>query len=582
MRAALAVMLAAAALPAAALGGCGSSSSTGTSASPATVTPATAPLYIDAVVRPEGSLKASATSTARTLTGRQHPFEGLLKLLAGPTGHAPSYAKEVQPWLGPHAGVYLSGVGLSHVQGVIGEALKKALAEGLAGVEGALLGQGGLPALADLASASAHRSVGSSVVQGAVVLDTTDVATARSFLEAQAHAAGAHTSTYRGVTYQVAPDGVAEGIVHRFAVIGSEAGLKGVIDTAAGGPALAQAAGYAKLVSTAAPEALANVYLSAEGLARSIAASGGPSTHGAGAESILPLVEGLLGKPGQVYLSVIPGARTVALDFDTLPPTSASASSSESNAGSSTTGAQVLRGLPGGAWLAIGFGDLGRTLGNAQGVRALVSLASGVSLGTISLGAALAPLSSPALNVQSDLLSWAGAAGVYVSGSSVLSLQAALLITSKDPTRSRAAVAKIEQAYREAGGQTAPTSVPGAETASTIKLPSFPLTLTMAYGQGKFAIGIGSASVQEALNPQSTLAGTAGYNAAASALGQGIQPSAVVEFHTLSGLLESLGLNQAPGVSGFASAIAPINTLAVGGGESLPGGVKRARLVLGL
>jgi hypothetical protein len=569
-----------------ALAGCGSSSSPGTSASPATVTPASTPLFLDAVVRPEGSLKTNATSAASTLTGRPKPFEGLLKLLAGPTGKTPNYSKEVEPWLGPHAGIFLSAVDLARAQGLLGgELLKKALSEGLTGVEAALLGQGGLSA-----------ALNSSGAQGALVLNTTNVNTARSFLEAQAHSAGAHSESYRGVTYQVSPNGVAEGIVHRFAVIGSEAGLKSVIDTAAGGPSLAAAAPYTKLTSTAEPGALANAYFSSEELGRSAKAAGG----GEAGSSILPLVEGLLGNPGQLYLSVIPSASAVALDFDTLPPTSstsstsgsssaAGASSSPSNESSgsatagSTTGAQVLRGLPGSAWLAIGFGDLGKTFGgNTQGLHALASLVSGVSLGSISFGAAFAPLSSHALDVQRDLLSWMGATGVYVSGSSVLSLQAAVVIDSKNPARSREAVAELAQAYREAGGQTSSTSVPGTETAVTVKLPNFPLTLTLAYGQGKFVAGIGPSSVQEALNPQSTLAGTSSYNAAASALGQGIQPSALVEVHTLSGLIESLGLGQTPGFSGFASAIAPLSTIAVGGGESLPGGVTRARVVLGL
>jgi hypothetical protein len=412
-------------------------------------------------------------------------------------------------------------------------------------------------------------------------------------LEAHAHSAGAHTTSYRGVTYQVAPDGVAEGVVHRFAVIGSEAGLKSVIDTASGGPALAQAAGYAKLVSTAetSPPALANVYFSSEELARAAATgSGGVTGSGGSAESILPLVESLLGDPGQLYLSVVPSASTVALNLDTLPPAAPSAHPSSSGAGAgsasasagTSTGAQVLSGLPGNAWLAIGFGDLGKTLGGAHGLHALAALASGVSIGSISLGTVLAPLSSHALDVQSELLSWMGATGVYVSGSSVLDLHAAVVITSTNPTRSRAAVAKLAQAYREAGGQTSPTSVPGTETAVAVKLPDFPLTLTMAYGRGKFVVGVGATSVQEALSPQSTLAGTPSYDAAASALGQGVKPSALVEFHTLSGLLESLGLNQAPGFSGFSSAIAPLGDLAVGGGESLPGGVKRARVVIGL
>ncbi len=569
-------LVSAVALLAIALGGCGSSSPSGTSASPATVTPASAPLYIEAVVQPEGSLKTNATATATALTGRQHPFEGLLKLLAGPTGKAPNYAKEVQPWLGPHAGAFLSSISLARAQGLLGvETLKKLLSEGFGGLEAALLGQGGL-----------QTALSASSGQSALVLDTTDVAKAKSFLEGQAHSAGSHTTSYRGVTYQVSPDGVAEGIVHKFAVIGSEAGFKSVIETAAGGPSLAQASAYSKLVSTAEHGALANAYLSPEGLTHALRSSGG---GGAGvAASILPLLEGLAGNPGQLYLSLIPSANAVAVDLDTLPPTSStasggSASNSPHEEALGESGAQVLRGLPGNSWLAVGIGDLGSALGHStHGFGAFASLGSALNIGGIDFGTLLAPLSSRSLNLQQDLLSWAGATGIYVSGSSVLELHAALVITSKNPVSSRAAVAKLAQAYREAGGQTSPTSVAGMETAVTVRLPSFPLQLTLAAGEGKFVAGLGSASIEEALHPQSTLGSAPAYGAATSTLGGGIQPSALIEVHTLSGLLESLGLNQAPGFLSVASAIAPLGTVTAGGGESLPDGVKRARLVIGL
>ena len=212
----------------------------------------------------------------------------------------------------------------------------------------------------------------------------------------------------------------------------------------------------------------------------------------------------------------------------------------------------------------------------------LASLGSALNIGGIDFGTLLAPLSSHSLNLQRDLFSWAGATGLYVSGSSVLELRAALVITSKNPASSRAAVAKLAQAYREAGGQTSPTSVPGTETAVTVKLPSFPLQLTLAAGQGKFVAGLGSASIEEALHPQSTLGSAPSYSTATSTLGGGIQPSALIEVHTLSGLLESLGLNQAPGFSSLASAIAPLGTVTAGGGQSLSDGVKRARVVIGL
>jgi hypothetical protein len=558
--------LAATAIALLALSSCGSSSPSGTSASPATVVPASAPLYIDAVVQPTGALKSDALTAGRHLTGRSDPFTGLLELLQGPSGKTPSYASEVKPWLGPEGGVFLSSIGAgggqatsSAAQGLLQEALAKALSEGLSGAEAALLGSEGLPHL-----------LGQSTIQGALVLDTTDPDKARSFLEAQAHSAGAHSESYQGVSYQVAPDGIAEGIVHRFAVIGSEAGLKSVIETAAGGASLAHASAYSTLASTAEAGRLANVYLESEALSRSAKGSDD-------AASLLAVLRGLLGQSRQIYASLIPSASSVALDVDTL------SSGGSAGGGSGTSGAQVLRGLPGSAWLAIGVGDLGKDLGGgSQGLSALAKLASTIKIGSFGIAKVFAPLSSPAIDVQRDLLSWMGATGIYVSGSSILNLQAAVVIDSKNPALSRAAVAKLASAYREAGAETSSTSIPGTETAITVKLPDFPLALTIADGQGKLILGLGTSSIEEALSPQSTLAGGALYSSAASALGQGIQPSAAIEFHTLDGLIESLGLNQAPGFSGIASALAPLSSLAAGGGESLSDGVKRARVVLGL
>lgn len=558
---ALAAVLAAALLAS----GCGSSSTSGTSASPASVVPAGAPLYLDAVVQPTGSLETETLAAGRRLTGRSNPFTGLVQLLQGPTGHAPDYAHEVKPWLGSEAGVFLSSVEAAGsrvaslaVQSLLRGALTKALSEGFTGAESALLGSEGLTHL-----------LGQSTLQGALVLDTSDVAKARSFLQAQAHSVQAHPVTYRGVTFEVATGGIAEGVVKSFAVIGTEAGVKGVIDTAVGGASLAHAAAYSKLHDSAEPGRIANAYLDTQALSASIGHSG---------ESPLGLFQGVLGPVGQAYVSAIPTASSVTLDLDTLP-----AAGSGSGEPSGTTGAQVLSGLPGGAWLAIGIGDLDKELGNnSQGLSLLANLASTFKLGTIGLGAMFAPLHSHSLNVSRDLLSWMGPTGVYAAGSNVLSLQAAVVITSKDPARSRAAVSKLAQAYREAGGQVENTSIPGTDAAVLVKLPNFPLALTIADGQGKFVLGLGQASVQEALSPQSTLAGSALYANAEKALGSGIKPSVAIEFHTLSSLIESLGLAQTPGFSGIASALQPLSNLSAGGGQTLSGGVKRARLVLAL
>jgi hypothetical protein len=546
-----------------ALSGCGSSPS-GTSASPASVVPATAPLYIDAVVQPSGTLKTNAQSVGQKLTGRSQPFTGLLALLGGPAGKTPDYAHEVKPWLGPEAGVFLSPSAAggtrsaaAAAQQLLQEALAKALGEGLAGAEGALLGSAGLPRLL-----SQHQ------VAGALVLDTSDVDKARSFLDGQAHAAGAHAVTYRGVTFQVAPSGIAEGIVHRFAVIGSEAGLQGVIDTAAGSSALAHASAYTKLTASAGAGRLANVYLDPQALAGAARAS-------ATGSSLLGLLRGLLGAGGQLYASLIPSPTSLTLDVDALP-------GAQSGSAPGPTGAQVLSNLPGTAWLAVGLGDLGHTLGGGtQGLRTLGGLLATIKIGSFSIAKLFAPLSSPSIDLQRDLLSWMGATGVYVAGANLLNLQAAVIVESKDPARSRAAVDKLAQAYRAAGAAVSSTSIPGADAAITVKVSEFPLPLTIADGQNKFVVGLGQSSIEEALSPQSTLAGSALYSSATSALG-GVQPSAAIEFATLSGLIESLGLNQAPGFSNIAAALGKLNSLYAGTGQSLEGGVKRARVVLGL
>ncbi len=69
-----------------------------------------------------------------------------------------------------------------------------------------------------------------------------------------------------------------------------------------------------------------------------------------------------------------------------------------------------------------------------------------------------------------------------------------------------------------------------------------------ANGQTKFVIGLGEASVTAALHPTSTLSAPRVASAAAT-LGEGIQPSLIVDFPTLLSLLEGVGLSEDPTIS---------------------------------
>jgi hypothetical protein len=525
------------------LAGCGSSSTP--PPDPATVVPASAPLYIGAVVQPSGALKSDTEADAHELTHSGEPFSGLLKLLS-PSGHPIDYASEVKPWLGANAGAFLTSIDAAKATSALAGTLSEVLTSGNV----AALGEGALSGL-----------LSGRYAQGAVVLDTTNVSKAQSFLQARASEAGAHATSYKGVSYYAAADGNAEGVVGEFAVIGSEAALKSVIETEQAGAtsSITHAAGYSKLASTAEAGALAHLYL------RSAALSS---------------LDGLLAGTEQAYISLLPEAHPIALDVDSIPSPQA-----KEGAGvlPSASTAQVVGALPGGSWLAAGVSNVNATFGSEpKALRTLAGLLAKVQIGNYSLEGALAPLTSPSVELNSDLLSWMSSAGVFASGSGLLNLQAGLVATSTDPTRSREAVAKLAAAYTKAGAEATPTTIPGAEEAVTVRIPNFPVVVAIGASNDKFAIGAGPASVQEALNPSTTLSTSPAYQTAATTLGHGLKPSLLVEFPTLVTLIETLGLTQTGAISGVLPYLQSLSTLTAGGGESLGNGVTRTRVVLGL
>ena len=220
-----------------ALGGCGSGGSSGTDADPAGAIPAAAAVYAGATVRPSGAQKTAAQDVGRSLTRQSDPYVRLTALLQTPGSPHLDFEHDVAPWIGEHAGVFLSSLDAS----------------------GSLL----TPLAQDLlhgSSASAYPFT-SAGTDGAIVLDTSDESKAQSFLNSQAAHAGAHAASYRGVSYQVSADGLAFGIVERFAVIGSEAELHSVIDTTLGAASLLHESGYSKLLAAAPAQAIAHVYL---------------------------------------------------------------------------------------------------------------------------------------------------------------------------------------------------------------------------------------------------------------------------------------------------------------------------------
>jgi hypothetical protein len=550
------------------LAGCGSSSTPGTTADPAAATPAAAVLYAGATVRPTGAEKTSALAAGKALTHQANPYLRLLGTLQTPGSATLSFSRDLAPWLGAHAGVFLtslSGAGT----------LPSQLEQGLLG-----------------GSSAGTFAFGASGAQGAIVLDTSDTAKASSFLDSQAAKAGAHATSYHGVRYEVNSGGVAFGLVDRFAVIGSESGLHSVIETTHGGGALANTSAYAKLLAAAPSEALAHVYSNPASAANAAAKQAGGATEGAA--GVLSLLAGAQ----QANISLVPSASSLTLDADTLG--SGSSTSGGGLLAADPEGAQALGELPGESWLAIGLGHVGATLGqDAQGLQTLASLGSTLTGGPpestsgLSVAGLLQGLITPlrelganTAQARAEFASWMGSGGIFASGANLLELKAAVTIASKDPTRSRAAVAALGQQLSKAGGSVSPASIPGTEAAVAARISGLPVVLYIAdgrdsAGQAKFVLGVGEASVAAGLDPPSTLSASATRTAAAAKLGEGIQPSLLVDFPTFLGLLEAVGLIEDPSISKFVPYLRSLTTLA-GGGRELGGGVQRFRLALGL
>jgi hypothetical protein len=559
------------ALGACVLAGCGSSHKIATSADPASVIPASAALYAGATVRPTGAQRTEALAAGSALTHQSDPYLRLLAALQTPGSPTLDFKRDVAPWLGPHAGVYLASLSSA---GPIAAVLQ----QGLLG--GGSSGSGTFP----LATGSA---------EGAIVLDTSDETNARAFLKSQAGHAGAHATSYRGVGYEATAKGLAFGVVDRFAVIGSEAGMHGVIDTTLGGPPLVHASGYAKLLASAPPDALAHIYANPT----TVAAPGA----GAGSPEALSGVLGLLSSGRQANISLIAASGSLALDADTL--STGSKSSAGGLLSTDPRSAQALSELPGESWLAIGLDNVGKSLsGDVQGLQALASLLGGSSgpagvvapaSSTLSisglLGGMLAPLKvlgAPTAQARRAFTSWMGSAGIFASGGSLLELKAAVVIESKNPASSRAAVNELASQLVKAGGSLQRVTIPGTDASVGARLTGLPVILDIADGRDssgrtKFVLGFGEASVTAALSPGSTLSSAPSRGTAASTLGEGAQPSIIADFPTLLSLLEGVGLTEDPSFSKFVPYLRSLTTLA-GGGHQLNGEVQRFRLVLGL
>lgn len=223
----LALPVAVLAIAALVLAGCGGSGGSGPD--PATLAPPGAPVFIDATVQPEGKLKSNLDSLAKNVAGIDSVGGLILSELeksALSSGEEFDYEKEVEPWIGDRAGLFLESYDGKDFHGY------------------------------------------------GIALQTTDSGASEEFVEKQVESSdeAAKDGSYEGVDFKVEADGTTIGVIGEFlAVAENERSFKRMVD-AENGESLADQDSYSSTVSDAPAGGVADVFVD---VGRLIEESGG-------------------------------------------------------------------------------------------------------------------------------------------------------------------------------------------------------------------------------------------------------------------------------------------------------------------
>jgi hypothetical protein len=465
-------VLAAATAVALPVAGCGDSSGSSSSsgnggADPAALLPATAPVYVEAQVRPDGDLAANSTSVLAKILRTNDPGGKIVGWLdSSMKDNSASYAKDIEPWLGQKAGLAVTSIG----------------------------------------------ATGDDVDVVAAIASKDDDA-AQKFVDKRP---GATDREYRGVKYKYKSDGdMAAAVIDHAIVIGTDKGFKSAIDAEKGGAKLSDAAAFKKARDVVGDNGLGFAYADPAKFFDLVAGAASHKLSSGNAQS-LQMVKGLLAGSGLQSVALKLDVAKNALKFDAAAVGVKAPKASGDGPGAAAD-------VPAGSWLSLGIGDVGGTFENA-----LKSFGSSGALGGMDPATLMQGLKSQlGVDVQKDLLSWMGDAGLFVRGTDMSSLGGALVVKSKDPAASKAAIPKLKKVLEglnvKVGALTgAPSGVDGFSVDAGSGLPS---AIEVGTKDDKFIVAIGKGVLADAFAPAGgTLGDSEPYKTAAGLL-DGAKPS---------------------------------------------------------
>ena len=376
-------------------------------------------------------------------------------------------------------------------EGDASDKLKELIAKGLSESDASIdFSKDVEPWLGDQAAFFAQFSQATQKTIAAALIATDDEDAARSALAKSAQGK-TKDKTYKDVDYQIDESGDAGAVFDGYVVVGDEESVKAAIDTSKGGPKLADDDAYQKALEKAAEDRLGLIYANSPEILKAAEQSSSGAFPGSFKQFLKE-----------------PALATADVDKDGV--------TFEGNLPSDLGGAFALFGessellgdLPGDSWLAFGQKDLGRLLDFY--VDAFAAEAGGRDAIEGQFKAATG------LDLQKQL-AWMGDFGGFVRGSSLATLDGALVVQTSDEAESKRFLSALERLIRtQSGGG---TSVQGRSGGFSVSIQGLPKPIEAFVESGKVVIAYGDAAAKDAAEPADKLSDSSDFSSAKDSLG---------------------------------------------------------------
>jgi hypothetical protein len=352
----------------------------------------------------------------------------------------------------------------------------------------------------------------------AALVQTEDEGAARDAIDKAAKGKGKDV-TYKDVDYRRIDSDSAAGVVEGYLVAGTDRGLKEAVDVIKeDARPLGESDAYDKALEGVPEDRLGFMYLNTPRLLDSLKGTLGTS-------AAAPF-EKLFAEP---YV-ITADADSDGVEFVTTLPRSLSSLLIPLFG----EGTDLLEGLPGDSWGVLAQPNLGKTVDYYVDLFAQSAGGRGAIEQEVR--------SATGLDLDRDIIGWMQDFGLFVRGTTVSSLNGALVIETSDPAASDRALAALERQFRREGdASVGRLTAPGGGKGYTVRDSGVPQPIHIFRRGDRVVAAYGDAAAREAVEAAEPLRDSSDFSSAASSLGDDYDISTYLAMKPIVDLVDSSG-----------------------------------------